>query len=531
MNSWLVKLHHQYRTGLRLNDIIAAVALLFCTNYHSAAQVTPVFSNEEESKQFNSLINTGSADMFNLHFSAGLSDISGLGDARRRVDQFINERKAAKAEFRKSKHVQKLVFDVYEKFFKRYEVNTDMSRLFLYGNFNEYTSTFLYAYIFEQLGIRCSIDENVFFPYISVVVGDDTTEIKITSNNLSEVILKGEQEELIRFWIKTGQTTLEQWHQSGTEELFERICNQKRVIGARELAGLQYINIFRRNFRTGLYLKALEALRLSKQMYPKEEVDHYAQLALNQLEIEKHKYSWTTILCQRIIFYKAYSADQFERKFGSECRQNIFSTNNASGMDTIYEYLNPLLIPDSSILNQLKANYYRTLGQFYFEKGRLYQALVNFKLAREFAPDDVDIDYGLYSSFRDYYEQLISIPSGVNVKDIELMWSFGKIKSDRNYQSEIVELTYRLVNRNMQLNAWKSDQLDIMAGVILENIGNSDIGQHLQLTVADIYIDLAYTYVKQGNKVRAKEIINEAYGKYRGNQRVDTAYKFYVENH
>ncbi len=294
---------------------------------------------------------------------------------------------------KEAKRMKKILKEIHDDYFKKYEELTYFDKIFSIGVFNCVSASALYAIVFEGLDIPYSI--KISLNHVYLIAYPSTNSIMVETTNPMEGYYVYNQHFKGNYvdYLKTIKLiSEEEYKNKTTEELFEEYFYRETDIDIQELIGIQYSNKGLAFLNEEKFEEAFQAFEKTYFLFPSERNGYYLLLSnaltLNDCDYLDIKYAdYLSKLCR----YKdmGVSNENIEAEFGDITYKVLINNSNPTLYDEYYEKLNNS-ISDSAFKADIGYIYNYERGRFLFNKLNYKESLPYTEEAYKIKPKNAD---------------------------------------------------------------------------------------------------------------------------------------------
>jgi len=294
---------------------------------------------------------------------------------------------------KEAKKMKKILKEVHDDYFRKYEEQTYFDNVFSTGIFNCVTASALYAIIFEGLNIPYNI--KISLNHVYLIAYPTTNSIMVETTNPMEgyfVYNQNFKENYVDYLKTIKMISEEEYKNKTKDELFETYFYKEKDIDLQELIGIQYSNKGLALLNDEKYQEAFHAFEKTYFLFPSERNAYYLlvsnALVLNECDYLDIKYAgYLSKLCR----YRdmGVTNENIEAEFSDITYKVLINKSNPTLYDEYYEKLIKC-ISDSSLKADIGFIYNFERGRFLFNKLNYKESLPYTDAAYGIKPKNAD---------------------------------------------------------------------------------------------------------------------------------------------
>lgn len=510
-----------------MNKVLGLVFCFIALNFFGQNKTDSLnfaFYSDFEAKKFNKIASNDS----DYNFIDALLSIDSLYNADKasiihlELNNFFNKTKTKVSSYNDKKKVKYVFNKVHERFFKKYELDSNFSDIFKDATYNCVTGTALYAHIFDFLEIPYQIKETpthvflVAYPRTLNILVETTVPGKLGSYAPSETLMKKAVDELVEMKLITSVDV----NRLGYNRAFNEYFYGDGSIAKEELIGIQYFNRGISYLNKELYELAYNNFLKSQQVYTNKKAAIVTETTLHFL-IDKLDFS----RIDNFNWFVKY-ADSYEDVDYLEYKLSKILTNN-KWLDDDYTTIEKKLglINNKECQNKLLEVYYVVLADRAHKFQRVSEALYYSNKIHKLNPDNLDAknyiatfeidrlaqknvsaerefdldsllkkypflkEFGIYNRYRTYlYSFLVakSFNDNNKLKGQEYLFQLERLienkeESTMDFNQEAIGNAYGSIGAYYYRKGQKKKAIEVMKGGLEYSPENANILKKIQL--------------------------------------------------
>ena len=410
------------------------------------------------------------------------------------------------------KRVKKILKDVHDSYFKKYELQAYFDEIFTDGIFNCVTASALYSIIFENVDIPYAI--KISTNHVYLIAYPETNSILVETTNPMEQYIVYDQHFKVKYveYLTTIKIISEDEAKGKTaEELFNEYFYREKDISLQNLIGIQYYNRAVNLLENKKYEDAFSSFEKAYFLNPSEENGYFLMatdaIILNDCDYSDIKYAEYLAKLSR---YKniGISNDNINREFYKITYTVLV---NLSDTALYSKYFNKLIteISDTTLINEIGFIYYSEMGRYLFNKSKYKESLPYSEMAYRIERKNADAEnlfisnvIMAYSDMRNLYVILDSLNNYAG--------KYPELAGNNKFQGLRYSVILNLCNRNFSMhNGTKAlEYLTMFENSLPPDYSNMDISL-ISRDIVNAYSNAASYYYRKGNYSKTKKYLKK----------------------
>lgn len=468
------------------------------------------YSDSFERNSLTSFLHDNSQDYFRMFLaSSGNYSEAEYQKAYGIYKDFMNKLNTPKFSSSGAKKKIKMIYQqVHDKFFRKYELQTNFSAIFKNGNYNCVTATALYGIILKELDIPFAVVETPIHVYLIAYPDNEDIKIETTDPLTGYFVLDQKtKKSFVDYMIKNKMVSESESNSSTTDELFNKYYFPDSRIHLKELLAIHYYNMAIQELTGNKNKLAYDYFEKSYLLYPTERTAFLMFVTLAEIlkNLEYRKVGELKYLVKIARFDKfGVTVNDIKGEFARITDYHLVNRSNINYYDTVYNYLISN-IDSITYRNEISYLYYYEKGRYLMNKTRYQESHENFLQAYELKPLNSDAQGAFVQSLALLMNQL-SVSDALERTE-KYYNEIEELKSNKTFVSLLLHIY--LLNAYQQFNLLhplKAESSLKIFELIYEKNSEIDI---MPDAIGDAYSAAGVYYFKRGNYKRAKEYIDK----------------------
>jgi len=410
------------------------------------------------------------------------------------------------------KRVKKILKDVHDSYFKKYELQAYFDEIFTDGIFNCVTASALYSVIFENIGIPYSIKISINHVYL--VAYPETNSILVETTNPMEQYYIYDQHFKERYieYLTTIKIISEDEAKSKTvEELFNEYFYREKDISLQNLIGILYYNRAVSLMEDKKHEEAFSSFEKAYFLNPSEENGYFLMatdaIILNECDYSDIKYAAYLAKLSR---YKniGISNDNISHEFYKITYTVLV---NSSDTELYNEYFNKLIeeINDTTLINEIGFVYYSEMGRYFFNKSEYKESLPYSENAYRIERKNADAENLFISSIILSYSDMRNI-SGILDSLNNYAGKYPELADNNKFQGLRYSIILNLCNRSFSMHDGTKalEYLSMFENLLPPDYSDLDVSL-ISKDIVNAYSKAASYYYRKGNYSKTKKYLEK----------------------
>jgi hypothetical protein len=338
-------------------------------------------------------------DLIDLFFTPYVSKEMPLSSsAHTLVKECADELKKKTAEMNETKKIKTIYKDLHQRFFKVYKLQNSFADIFEKGEYNCVSASALYAIVLEDLNIPYHVMEAPKHVYLMAYPGTSNILIESTDPRTGYFAFSSAYiEKFVKFMYGSKLITKEEYESNSAESLFNKYYFEKKALGIRDLAAIQYVNYAVYASDEKNYSQALDEVKKAYYLSPIERNRYILESLLTYMVTNSDYKQGKDIdnfvmLCRfNHLSNKDVSDEKIKYEFSRITETQLIERSDYTGYDSSCKRIFSSLA-DTSLRNELEFRYHYELARLGFInlKGKDYE-MPHLQKAYHIKPDHANL--------------------------------------------------------------------------------------------------------------------------------------------